>query len=156
MNSGNWSIPLGLFCAVLVLASPVRADSDLARKYCAKSGNTSEESPIPQALAPDVAKAFGIDLAMARASSFYRCVEGRLLVCTVGANLPCGKANSSRQIAEASEFCRKNPDSIGIPMAITGHNTIYSWRCIGSAAKAEGPAATLDEQGYFVGTWKKL
>jgi hypothetical protein len=116
----------------------------------------SEPKPAPAELAPGIAKALDIDIDLVRSGSFYRCVSGRLLVCAVGANLPCGRANVSRAMPQADAFCRANPNSIGIPMAATGHDTIWSWRCDGTRARADEPAQPLDPQGYFAEYWKEL
>jgi hypothetical protein len=156
MTRRNHFFLLGAALALLVTTNALGAGAELTARYCAQSAANSGEQPIPAELAPYAAKMFDIDLELAKASSFYRCVDGGLLLCTVGANLPCGKANTSRSIAGASNFCRQNPDSIGVPMAATGHNTIYSWRCVGKIAKAGGPVARLDKQGYFASYWKKL
>jgi hypothetical protein len=141
--------------ATCLLAAFDASASDGARKRCAAYGVTEPKS-APAELAPEIAKAFDIDVNLARSGSFYRCVSGRLLVCAVGANLPCGRANISRSMPEADEFCRTNPNSIGIPMAVTGHDTVWSWRCDGMRAQAEGPAQPLDPQGYFAEYWKEL
>ncbi len=150
------TLGLVLFAPALALTSATGSAADFARKYCVQSSGQSEPQAIPDELAPAVAKAFEVDVAEAKAASFYRCVDGRLLACAIGANLNCGKADASREMPAASNFCRKNPDSIGIPMAITGHATIYNWRCVGPSAMAEGPVVKVDEQGYVIDNWKPL
>ncbi len=130
--------------------------SGLARKYCPDPARVSAPRPVPSALVAPVARAFEIDAALAKAGSFYRCAGGRLLVCAVGANLPCGKANVARSLPAATTFCAGNPDAIGIPMAVTGHDTVYAWRCVGRTARAEGPAQEVDAEGYFAEYWKEL
>jgi hypothetical protein len=139
----------------MVATSAASASDDLAGKYCAVEG-ASEPKPAPAELAPAIARVLDIDVTLVRLGSFYRCVSGRLLVCAVGANLPCGRANVSRSMPEADEFCRANPNSIGIPMAVTGHDTVWSWRCDGTKAHAEGPSQPVDPQGYFTEYWKEL
>jgi hypothetical protein len=78
------------------------------------------------------------------------------MVCVVGANLPCGKANTSTALPAAEEWCRTNANAEFIPMYVTGHDTIYSWRCIGSAATTTGQTAKLDSRGFFADYWRKL
>ena len=82
--------------------------------------------------------------------------RNRLLACAVGANLNCGKANKSRSLPGAREFCRSNPDADNIPMAATGHDTIYAWRCVGRRAVATKVVVTVDAQGYDAGNWKEI
>ena len=76
------------------------------------------------------------------------------MICTVGANLPCGKPNSDRSLAAAGRYCTRNPDASVIPMVVTGHDTIYRWRCSGSEALAGEPAEALDARGFIARLWK--
>jgi hypothetical protein len=52
--------------------------------------------------------------------------------CMVGANLVCDKADQRR--AAGATWCRENPGATVIPMAATGHATIYEWSCNGRNA----------------------
>jgi hypothetical protein len=74
----------------------------------------------------------------------------------VGANLNCAKANTRRSLPGASEFCRANPDAAIIPMAATGHDTIYAWRCVGRRAVAAKTVVAVDPDGYDAGNWKEV
>jgi hypothetical protein len=56
----------------------------------------------------------------------------------------------------ASEFCRDNAGADIIPMAATGHDTIYDWRCVGRRAVATKAVVAVDAQGYDAGNWKEL
>ena len=85
-----------------------------------------------------------------------RCAGAKLLACVVGANLNCGKANKRRSLPGASEFCRANPDAQIIPMAATGHDTIYTWRCVGRRAVAVKAVVAVDPDGYDAGNWKEV
>jgi hypothetical protein len=44
----------------------------------------------------------------------------------------------------------------GIPMAATGHGTIYEWSCNGRRAVAGKAVMTLDPQGYIAENWKAI
>ena len=90
-----------------------------------------------------------------RRGAFVRCAKGKLLACLVGANLNCGKANARASLPGASEFCRANPDADNIPMAATGHDTIYAWRCAGERAVAGKAVVAVDPEGYDAGNWKE-
>ncbi|MGE5270626.1 MAG: hypothetical protein ACM3JG_13245 [Thiohalocapsa sp.] len=48
-------------------------------------------------------------------STYFRCAAGRALLCTTGANLPCGKANTSQDLTAADAWCAANPGSPFIP-----------------------------------------
>ena len=93
--------------------------------------------PIPAALAPVAGRLFGIASGYAAKTTYYRCSGRDLLLCNVGANLPCGKANQNTELRAASDWCRDNRNATVIPMAVTGHDTIYAWRCIGGVGKAD-------------------
>ena len=84
----------------------------------------------------------------------YRCAEGRLLVCNLGANLPCGKANTSRALPAADAWCAERPGSDFIPMYVTGHDTVYRWRCDGTKAATTGKPLEVDRRGFIVELWK--
>jgi hypothetical protein len=76
--------------------------------------------------------------------------------CNYGANLVCGKANVSREPAGATAFCKENPGSDSVPMAATGHDTIYSWECAGNKARISGQTLTVDPRGFIAENWKRI
>ena len=102
-----------------------------------------------------VAQAFGVPDEAAR-NAYVRCVGAKLLACTVGANLNCGKADARRALPGATAYCRDNPNSDFIPMVATGHATIYAWRCAGARAVAGQTVVTVDPQGYAAENWKEI
>lgn len=127
-----------------------------ANPYCAAGAAPRASVPVPRELEAKVAKAFNIPVDLARKAAFVRCAGPRLLTCWIGANLNCFKANTSRSLPGASAFCRDNPDADNIPMAATGHDTIYDWRCVGRRAVATKAVVAVDAQGYDAGNWKEL
>jgi hypothetical protein len=147
-----WTLALGL---AFSMTSQALAQTGKLANYCARTASGGASRPITAALAPLVMKAFDINIEEAKAAGFYRCAEGKLLVCYVGANLPCGKANVSRRLASADKYCRENPNEASIPMYATGHDTIYSWRCDGKTARPGPPVQRVDAQGYFIDYWKQ-
>jgi hypothetical protein len=64
--------------------------------------------------------------------------------------------NLATSMKETTAFCHSNANAMDIPMSVTGHDTIWSWRCVGTAARAEGPAQKIDSQGCFAEYWKAL
>jgi hypothetical protein len=87
----------------------------------------------------------------------WRCRAGVALMCNYGANLPCGKANTSRTLPpEGAAWCQKNPDADFIPAYISGHDSVWHWRCQGDAPLASGPPARTDARGFLVRYWKTL
>ena len=108
---------------------------------------------------PAVNAAFGTRLpaSLAMESTVFRCAGGHVLVCTVGANLPCGKANTSRAPNTGElQWCRDNPGSSFIPAVATGHDTIYQWQCQADKPQIVRQTLHVDPRGFIVEVWKKL
>lgn len=134
-----------------------RAESPAAA--CARSGNDDTRKPIPAALVPAVNAVFGTSMPAetAVASTVFRCANGHVLVCTAGANLPCGPANTSRVPGPgASAWCRDHPDETFIPAVATGHDTIFAWRCRHGAPVVDRQVLTVDARGFVAQYWKSL
>jgi hypothetical protein len=87
--------------------------------------------------------------------SFWRCMDGKVVACTVGANLPCtSKANTDKTPTQAeSDFCQANPDSVGIPASVTGHDTIYSWNCQKDIPVIDQQVFHVDARGFIAEIW---
>lgn len=86
----------------------------------------------------------------------YRCMNGKVMVCFVGANLPCVKMNASRDNPGADEFCRGNPNDDFVPAVATGHDAVYSYRCRNGKAEITGDPWELDERGFAKKLWTAL
>ncbi len=88
----------------------------------------------------------------------WRCMDGNVWVCVVGANLPCGeKADLSDTPTDAmSEFCQANANADAIPAAVTGRATVYSWQCDGETPTVIEQLFTADAQGYLAEFWTEL
>jgi len=115
--------------------------------------------PVPPSLVPAVARLFQLD-AMSPAeigrASYFRCADRQLLVCTVGANLPCGKADTRRALPGADAWCADNAGADFIPMSATGHATIYRWRCAGPRAVIAGTVLSVDPRGFIADYWRQV
>lgn len=85
----------------------------------------------------------------------WRCAEGRVKACFVGANLPCKtRADASRIPNQGTlAFCRENPDAAIVPAAATGRATVFAWRCEGGTPAVDRQVGEVDEQGYQAGIW---
>src|SRR6185437_9898404 len=123
-----------------VSAAPGTADPFA---YCAKVGTVDEPDArwtgpvMPEAVITGLSRAAGADRSLAE-DGYWRCMNGKLYACEVGANLPCmEKANTSRTPIEGViEFCRANPGVTDIPGISTWKATVYDWRCDGDKAVA--------------------
>lgn len=88
--------------------------------------------------------------------AILRCAQGKLWVCVIGANLPCGKADTAKKVsAEVKHYCQEQPNSDFIPATLTGHDTAYEWRCT-KGAPVIARKFKLDGQGYFLDYWKEI
>ena len=142
--------------AMIRLVSPVLAESPADQ--CARLGTDDTLRPIPSSLTPDVNRLFHARMStqVATDTTVYRCAEGRMLICSWGANLPCGKANTSRTSRGATEWCGQNPDVGFVPAFATGHDTIYEWRCQGRVAIPARQTSTVDSRGFIAMYWKPV
>lgn len=128
-------------------------------KYCASVGTDDQVRAIPPGLVPQALQLFylrPVDPQQVRRSTVYRCMNGAVWLCNYGANLVCAKADVSRVSGGAERYCRENPGSDMVPMAATGHATIYSWQCVGNKAQIKGSAVSLDRRGFIANQWKRL
>ncbi|HUB95086.1 MAG TPA: hypothetical protein VL993_04165 [Stellaceae bacterium] len=115
--------------------------------------------PLPPALVPAATGLFHLEAMpsdQVLRTSYFRCDRGAVLVCNVGANLPCGKANTSRHLPAADQWCAEHAGSDFIPMYVTGHDTIYRWRCAGAKAAIAATEFKLDRRGFISQFWKRV
>jgi len=133
--------------------------------YCAAVGNIDTPDSrfsgphMPDVLAQGLKKASGASadapIEMFTTGAYWRCMDGKVYACTVGANLPCdSKANTDKTPTQAeTDFCVANPTSDFIPAAVTGHDTIYSWKCTAGKPAIDQQVFHVDKQGYIVEIW---
>jgi hypothetical protein len=146
---------LAATCSALCQQAPAQD----AIKYCASVGTDDVVRPLPPGLTPQALQLFylrPVDPEQVRRSTVYRCMDGAVRLCNYGANLVCAKADVSRVSRGAERYCRDNPGSDVVPMAATGHATIYSWECVGGAARIKGSPVSLDRRGFIANEWKRL
>ena len=140
--------------------------------YCAAVGTADRPADhaarpyrgpaVPDAVAESLRQVLAtpaeVPLADFARSVSWRCMEGQLYACTVGANLPCdAKADSSRLPSAAmTAYCAESPDAAFIPAYVTGRATIYAWRCTGSLPAVEKQIATPDARGFLANIWYPL
>jgi hypothetical protein len=147
--------PATLFASLVAFASIAFADcAHAAGAYCPGGAGHQSAHAVPAALQPSVAAVFAIGVAQVRDAAAVRCVGSQLLACWVGANLNCGKADARRRLVGATAFCRDNPDAADVPMAATGHDTIYDWHCVRGRAVAGKVVMAVDPRGYIAGNRK--
>jgi len=158
MTRRNSIVLLVLSTIALLAGTASWAQTEAPAQYCKRVGTDDTLRATPPSPAPEVRRLFRLDIqdeAVAQ-TSFFRCMAGSVMVCTKGANLPCGKANASRSLPAADQYCGASPDSDLVPMSVTGHDTIYQWRCVGTSAVAGGEVERTDERGFFIRFWRRV
>jgi hypothetical protein len=134
--------------------------------YCAAVGTVDAPdarysgSAIPDAVINGFKKAAGLDnstepMDMLRKTTIWRCMAGKVYACNFGANLPCdSKADTNSTPSPAmADYCRANADADSIPMSVTGHATVYNWRCVKETPEAGAQAIGVDPAGYPANVW---
>lgn len=88
-------------------------------------------------------------------ATIWRCMDGKVYACNFGANLQCdSKADTNSTPTEAmAEYCTANPGSDFVPMSVTGHATVYSWRCVLGKPQVNEQIAKVDAKGYLAQIW---
>lgn len=135
--------------------------------YCAAVGTidapdeTYAGPDVPQSVAEGLQTALDVPdtpLDVLQNGSTWRCMDGDVYACFVGANLPCdAKADTDRTpTQEEIEFCDANPDAEVIPAAVTGRETVYEWRCRDGAAETVSQVFHADAQGFLSEFWYKI
>lgn len=164
-------LPIGLLSALSFLcAGAARAaggDASVPSDgesfgYCARVGTIdkpADGTPLPPDLLPYVRSTLGLsaDAVLEPRSYYWRCMEGAVFVCAVGANIPCdAKADRAKSNLGSRNYCRENPDAPLVPAYATGHNGIYEWSCSRGAAVRGKLTVKLDRRGYRADVWYKI
>jgi hypothetical protein len=140
-------LPVYLFGLAILLPGPaLPADSTASGQslhrfaYCARVGTM--DTPTRN---------------KARPGSYWRCMDGAVYVCEVGANIPCdSKADRATHNAGADNYCRESRDATTVPAYATGHQTIYEWHCAAGLAVRGRPTAKLDRRGFRTDFWHRI
>ena len=163
MKKYIWIVPIALLAAGCSSA-PKTYDDPFA--YCAAVGTLDSPdaryigAAVPDAVINGYLQAAGLTgstelLDMLRQTTTWRCMDGSVMVCNYGANLPCAaQANTDSAPTQAmNDYCAQNPGSDFIPMSVTGHETIYNWSCDGETALAGEQIDQPDAAGYLSRIW---
>lgn len=134
--------------------------------YCASTGNIDQPDArytgekVPDAVIQGFIKAAGLTGTtepsdMFKKATVWRCMDKKVYACNFGANLPCeSKANTNKTPTQAmADFCKANQNADFIPMAVTGHDTVYSWHCVKDAPEVLDQISQVDAAGYIANIW---
>ena len=154
MSRSGFAAPFVLALIACSAASGGRA----AESACA-AGDDDRTRAIPAALLPQARTALGLSAdapdSFILTSTVFRCMDGRVFVCTHGANLTCAKANRAPVSSGAADWCRTHANADFVPAVATGHDAGFSWKCVGGKAVVTR-AATIDRRGFLADEWKPL
>lgn len=136
--------------------------------YCAAKGTIDAPDAgytgdaLPDALIDAFYTAAGLDPSgmpseVFKQQTFWRCLDGKVYACSVGANLPCQvKMKIDPTPSEPIKaYCTTTPDAEFVPMSVTGHDTIFSWRCVKGKPEVTH-VEELDTRGYMKRIWYEL
>ena len=133
--------------------------------YCAVVGTVDAPDSrytgpkVPEVVARGLRRAFGAPanapLETFLRNTFWRCMDGRVYACTVGANLPCQeRADTSRKPGQGIiDFCNNNPHAEVIPAVVTGRTTVYEWKCTNAVPEVVRQFAHPDARGFLSNIW---
>lgn len=143
--------------AFSVSSSPVFAQMrDEISEKCSMVRNDDIVKTIPKVFLKDARWLYGnadrSDDKNLMISTVYRCMNGRIRLCNAGANIVCAKPDTSERVTpELIQYCKQNPDDI-VPMVVTGHSTIHSWKCVGKKPQIDS-SEELDSRGFVESVW---
>lgn len=148
-----------LSLALMLLAEPSCAAAQKTAELCQNKATDDTLRPLPKSLVMAAKQLFGL-YRMAnrqvRRSTVFRCADGQVLLCNLGANLPCGKANTDQHPSGAEAWCRDHPDADFIPNAAIPWGSVYRWRCVAGTAAIVGQPDAIDSRGFIARYWKAL
>jgi hypothetical protein len=135
--------------------------------YCQAIGNIDAPDArftgpkVPEMVAAGLQKALGLPGTPAppvAQNSVWRCMDGKVYACTIGANLPCSeKAVVDRTPAQpVKEYCQANKNSDFVPAVVTGRATIYEWRCTEGVPAIVKELTKVDARGFQADIWYQL
>jgi hypothetical protein len=151
-------------CIALASAG-VHAAETRPAVQCTGTGNDDTVRPYDPSLRAGLLKAYAHLFPQARmppdeqafqAGAHIRCMDGRLLACFTGANLPCSKMDTSSGNKGADAFCRSDPTAQFVPAFAVGHDSAYAYRCISGRAEIVGETLPLDASGFAVPLWTPI
>lgn len=133
--------------------------------YCAAIGAIDAPdarysgAPMPDVIVKGLQKAFNAPpdapIELFTRNSFWRCMDGKVYACSVGANIPCQSKADTRTTPNdgMTNFCNSNPNTDVIPAAAAGRETVYEWRCTGGAPQIVKQVFTPDARGFISSFW---
>jgi putative hemolysin len=90
--------------------------------------------------------------------TFWRCADGQVKACFVGANIPCETKADLSEIPNAGvvAFCKENPTAEVVPAAAAGRATVFTWSCADGAPVKGEQVLQADAQGFIAEFWYEI
>ena len=148
-----------VFFTFFLLMGCFALQSAHAANICTSRAASDAALPLPAAFIQTVKKAFdlhNIKPKEVQILTVARCMGGHIYACFVGANLPCGKADTATNQPAITAWCQENPNTDFIPAYVTGHDSAYEWVCAKGQARIQPPSAALDARGFFKDYWRRV
>ncbi len=124
--------------------------------YCAAVGtiDAPDERWAGPDVPPEVMEFFGESQL---GGHYWRCFDGTLLGCAVGAAAYCGnEPNTSEEPTAAMiEFCQANPNQLML-VAQFGRDNIYLWECQGTVPQIALQMFHVDPRGFIAENWFEI
>lgn len=146
-------------------ATAEAAPAEDLHKLCRQVKNDDTVRPYSHALYAGTVKAFKKlfpdaksvpEESQLQTEANYRCMNGKVLTCFIGANLPCAKINAERNNPGASDYCKTAKNGDTPPMAATGHDALYAYTCRDGKAVVSGTVWALDKRGFATKLWAEV
>ncbi len=86
--------------------------------------------------------------------TYYRCMNQAVMLCRTGINTICAKPQNNVPLTTLRDYCRSDPDSVLVPLSVTGHATTRAWRCqAGRPVELKIKSTALDARGFVKAKW---
>lgn len=154
----DYAMPNKLISMTIMIITQIIAAHSFAgdtKSYCAQVKNDDKIRRLTHDIMKSAQKLYpGSEMRFLSDSTVYRCMGGNVWICNYGANIPCDGVGRRKGSAEISSYCRDNPNEDYIPMAVTGHATMYLWSC--SNGRPVRVPRKLDARGFQADIWNKI
>jgi len=149
--------------------TPIAATYTDPFAYCAAVGTLDKPDAsytgeaVPDGIVTGYLKAANLQnstepMNLLKQSTSWRCMGGQVYACNVGANLPCdSQADTDQTPTQAmTDYCTANPGADAIPASVTGHDSIYSWKCVKDTATIDKQVDQPDAAGFLSDIWYQI
>lgn len=165
-STAAWMLVFGAAAGTAAAQEPRTWHDPFA--YCAAVVNVDAPDKrytgpaLPPIIPRELQTAFGVAPTEPREpferGTSWRCMDGAVYACNVGANLPCDAkpAADPEPTSAMRDYCSANRDAQFIPMYVTGHDTLYDWSCADGSPRRGMQTTALDTRGFVASIWHRI